>query len=98
VGRATGAPANPPKKLNGFNRYGEPKSRSSLAHNAVQTEFFGGRTWRTVVSSDGVVSEVSTWRSRALQNSHQVKQQHGVTSAGAVTIDPPPMDRGPGTP
>jgi predicted nucleic acid-binding Zn ribbon protein len=56
VGRTTGAPTNPPKKLNGFNRYGGPKSRSSLAHSAVQTEFFGGRTWRTVVSSDGVVS------------------------------------------
>jgi len=68
VGRTTGAPTNPPKKLNGFNQYGGPKSRSSLVLNAVQTEVFAGRDWHTVASSDGVVSEVSTWRARSLIN------------------------------
>jgi hypothetical protein len=58
---------------------------------------FGGRTWRTVVSSDGVVSEISTWRPRALQDSHQVKQQHGRMSATSVTENLSLTDRGPDT-
>jgi hypothetical protein len=77
------------------------KTGGSVAHitgpaKVVAAEL-GGRTWHPIVSSDGVVSEVRGWRPRALQNSHQVKQQHGATSAGAVTVDPLPTDRGPDT-
>jgi hypothetical protein len=97
LGCDTGAPTNPPKKLNGFNRYGGSESRSSLAHNAVQTEFFGGRTWRTVASSDGIVSAVSSWRPRTLQDSHQTRQQHGVIPARAVTVYQRRNGRGPDT-
>jgi hypothetical protein len=33
---------------------------------AVEVEFFGGRTWRSVVSSGGVTCEVAKIRPRAL--------------------------------
>jgi hypothetical protein len=32
----------------------------------IEAEVFGGRTWRQVVSPDGVVCEVSTLRKRTL--------------------------------
>jgi hypothetical protein len=34
--------------------------------HVIETEVFGGRTWRQVVSSDGVVCEVGTLRKRTL--------------------------------
>jgi hypothetical protein len=62
----------PQKKANGFNIFRAPKSGSSIGPEvprwAVEAEIFGGREWRGVVSSGGVVSQVSTLRRRALQN------------------------------
>jgi hypothetical protein len=43
------------------------RSWAAPAH-VLETELDGGRTWRTVTSSGGVVSQVSTLRGRALQN------------------------------
>jgi hypothetical protein len=36
--------------------------------HVIEAELAGSRTWRTVVSSDGVVTHVSVLRRRALQN------------------------------
>ena len=68
----TGAPRAPPKKANGFNVLSAPKSRSSIALQAprhvIEAEIFGGRVWRSVVSSSGVVCEVGALRERALRD------------------------------
>jgi hypothetical protein len=68
----TSAPANPQKKVNGFNLLSAPKSGSSLGSGAprwvIEVEVFGGRAWRQVVSSGGVVCEVGTLRKRALRD------------------------------
>jgi hypothetical protein len=61
-GLDTGAPSHPTKKLNGFSALEGLESRSSLTQRAVEVEFFGGRTWRPVVSSDGVALEVAKIR------------------------------------
>jgi hypothetical protein len=72
LGQDTGAPPNPPKKVNGFNALQTRKSRSSISlqapHRVVEPEIFGGRAWRQVTSPDGVVCEVSTLRTRALRD------------------------------
>ena len=72
LGRDTGAPPNPPKKLNGVNGLQGSKARSSpppnLLREVIETEVFAGRAWRPVISSDGVSCEVSTLRPRALRN------------------------------
>jgi hypothetical protein len=72
LGGDTGAPPNPPKKLNGNNHFGAGKSRSSIPQNlwreVIETEVFAGRSWRPVISSDGVFCEVSTLRPRALRD------------------------------
>jgi hypothetical protein len=72
LGQDTGAPANPPKKINGFKSLSAPKSGSSIALKAprhvVEAEVFGGRAWSPVISSGGVVCEVSTLRKRALRD------------------------------
>jgi hypothetical protein len=45
-----------------------PKSRSRLINNAIQTEFFGGGHWQRVVSTDGVVTDVTRlWPMKAGQ-------------------------------
>jgi hypothetical protein len=71
LGPTTGAPPNPPKKLNGANGLHGSKVRSSIPQNllreVIETEVFAGRSWRPVLSSDGVSCEVSTLRPRALQ-------------------------------
>jgi hypothetical protein len=64
--RDAGAPSHPLKKLNGFSALEGPESRSSLVRTAIETEFFGGRTWRPAVSSGGVEVEVARIRPRAL--------------------------------
>jgi len=71
LGQDTGAPTNPPKKINGFKSLQAPKSGSSIAlrapHHVIEAEVFGGRVWRQVVSPSGVVCEVGTLRPRALR-------------------------------
>jgi hypothetical protein len=66
----SGAPANPPKKINGANALQALKSRSrvppDLWREIVQIELFGGRDWRPIVSSGGVTCEVGKLRPRAL--------------------------------
>ena len=70
LGQDTGAPPNPPQNVNGFKSLPAPKSGSSIALQAprdvIEAEVFSGRQWRPVVSSGGVVCEVSTWRRRTL--------------------------------
>jgi hypothetical protein len=70
LGGDTGAPRAPIEKANGFKSLPAPKSGSSIALKAprkvLETEVFGGRTWRQVVSSGGVVCEVGTLRKRTL--------------------------------
>jgi hypothetical protein len=70
LGQDTGAPPNPPKKVNGFNILRTQKNGSSIPQNlrrtVIEAEAFGGRKWRQVTSSGGVVCEVSTLRKRAL--------------------------------
>jgi hypothetical protein len=70
LGQDTGAPPNPLKNVNGFKSLPTPKSGSSIALQAprkvLEAEVFGGRIWRPVVSSGGVVCEVGTLRKRAL--------------------------------
>jgi hypothetical protein len=72
LGGDTGAPPNPPKKLNGINGLQGAKARSSTPQNllreVIETEVFGDRSWRPVISSDGVSCEVSTLRPRALRD------------------------------
>jgi hypothetical protein len=72
LGQATGAPTNPLKKANGFNVLPAWKSGSSIAprvpREIIEIEVFGGRAWREVTSSDGVVCEASTLRPRTLRN------------------------------
>jgi hypothetical protein len=36
--------------------------------HVVEAEVFGGRKWRSIISSNGVVCEVSTLRKRALRD------------------------------
>jgi hypothetical protein len=72
LGPTTGAPPNPLKKLNGANGLHGSKARSSTPQNllrdVIETEIFAGRSWRPVISSDGVVCWVSTLRPRALRD------------------------------
>jgi hypothetical protein len=73
MGWHTGAPTEPLKKANNFSRFEQPKSGSSIARKpfldeVIEAEVFGGREWRQVTSSDGVVCQVSTLRPRALQD------------------------------
>jgi hypothetical protein len=72
LGRDTGAPPNPPKKLNGISDLYGSKTRSSplqsLLREVIETEIFAGRSWRPVFSSDGVCCEVSTLRPRVLRD------------------------------
>ena len=72
LGQDTGAPPNPPKKINGFKSLPAPKGGSSIALGAprhvIEVEVFGDRKWQWAVSSDGVVCEVGTLRRRALVN------------------------------
>jgi hypothetical protein len=72
LGGDTGAPPNPPKKLNGANGLQGAKPRSSppqnLLREVIETEVFAGRSWRPVLSSDGVSCEVSTLRLRTLRD------------------------------
>jgi hypothetical protein len=72
LGQDTGAPPNPLKKANGFNVLRARENGSSIPQNlrrkVIETEIFGGREWRQVVSSDGVVCQVSTLRQRTLRN------------------------------
>jgi hypothetical protein len=60
------------KKLNGHNNFDIAKSRSrtpqNLLREVIETEVFGGRSWRPVISSGGVSCEISTLRPRALIN------------------------------
>jgi hypothetical protein len=62
---------NPPKKLNGANGLHGSKARSSpsqsLLREVIETEVFAGRTWRPVISTDGIRCEVSTLRPCTLQ-------------------------------
>ena len=37
-----------------------------VSRHVLEAEVFGGRVWKEVVSSDGVVCLVSTWRKRTL--------------------------------
>jgi hypothetical protein len=71
LGGDTGAPPNPPKKLNGTNGLQRSKSRSStpqdLLREVIETEVFDGRSWRPVTSTDGVTCWVSALRPRALR-------------------------------
>jgi hypothetical protein len=77
LGRDTGAPTNPPKKVNGFNTFGPSKSGSSIAlqgpSRVLAAEVFNGRDWRQVVSLDGVVCQVGTLRQRALRTNGTTK-------------------------
>jgi hypothetical protein len=70
LGQDTGAPPNPQKNINGFKSLPAPKSGSSIVllapRHVIEAEVFGGRQWRSVVSSGGVICEVSTWRRRTL--------------------------------
>ena len=44
-----------------------PQNRGVQApFQVIETEVFGGRNWRSIVSSGGVACEVSTWRKRTL--------------------------------
>jgi hypothetical protein len=67
----SGSGTNPQKKINGANDLHGSKARSSIPQNllrdVIEIEIFAGRTWRPVISSDGVSCEVSTLRPRALQ-------------------------------
>jgi hypothetical protein len=60
----------PPENANGFNPFEPPKSGSRVGsrvpRHVTETEVFGDRNWRQVVSPDGVVCEVGTLRKRAL--------------------------------
>jgi hypothetical protein len=72
LGQDTGAPPNPPKKINGFKSLPVPKTGSSISpkvpRRVIEVEVFGGREWQQTTSSGGVACEVSTLRPRALRN------------------------------
>jgi hypothetical protein len=81
LGQDTGAPPNPPKKINGFKSLPAPKSGSSIALRAprrvIEAEVCGGRVWRQVISPGGVVCEVGTLRKRALhENGAPITKLH----------------------
>jgi len=72
-------PSSPAPKINAVrpNRSKKPKQnqrpRSAILQgvraprHVIEAEVFGGRIWRQIVSSDGVVCEVGTLRPRALR-------------------------------
>ena len=59
-------------KASGANGLQALNRRSSipqkLLRHAIEVEIFGGRSWRPVVSRDGIACEVGTLRPRALRN------------------------------
>jgi hypothetical protein len=67
-----GQDTSAPKKINGFKFLPAPKSRSRIALQAprqvIEAEVFGGRAWRPIISSGGVVCWVGTLRKRALRD------------------------------
>jgi hypothetical protein len=68
----SGNGTNPQKKMNGANGLQGSKARSrtpqTLLREVIETEVFGGRSWRPVTSTDGVTCWVSTLRPRALRD------------------------------
>ena len=72
-------PSSPAPKRNavGSNRSKKPEQNQCLQNailqgvraprHVIEAEVFGGRIWRQIVSSDGVVCEVGTLRPRALR-------------------------------
>jgi hypothetical protein len=68
--RTIARPTSPPKKLRNLNALRVIKTRSATLiigpADVLTIEVFGGRTWQSATSSDGVATQVSRLRSRAL--------------------------------